>query len=184
MPDSALALVQSRQYSKDPGFAGLLLVTQLSLAKLKSGSRKQAPRAAFLGVWRERPNELSPLVLLPHPSSFEQFEKEFQSEILQSSDDRHNQRLDRYWSRTTVDTTGTPRLVLCPKSSKDVALALRYSKARKEDISIITGGHWVGKNCGTGLLIELNWCVGAVRDEGKLISARLRKPPQQGGSRQ
>ena len=101
------------------------------------------------------------------PMSFDQFKKDFQGDILHPSDSQYMTRLDRYWSRTTIDTTGMPRLILCPKSSKDVALALRYSETNMDGISIISGGHWIGRNCGTGLLFDMAWCVVSLSSGGR-----------------
>jgi len=92
--------------------------------------------------------------------SFEEFKKEFKGEILESKDDRYNKRLERFYSQTTVESTGKPKYIVGPKNSQDVITAIKFS-TRNQDISkegfaIISGGHWVGQNCCEGVLIDLN----------------------------
>lgn len=93
------------------------------------------------------------------PISLQTLQEGFTGDILSPGDDRYAERLSRYYSRTTVERTGRPRLILCPKTTNDVSLSLRLIDANnnpKDDVSIISGGYSVRLNCGTGLLFDMN----------------------------
>lgn len=88
-----------------------------------------------------------------------QLQQGFSGDVLSPGDDRYEERLARFYSRTTVERTGCPRLILAPKTTEDVSLALRLIDANnqpKDDVSIISGGYGVRLNCGTGLLFNMN----------------------------